>query len=100
MRLKYILHAIGFGLLGLVALVFTRFNLFRLGWRRHNTAWYDLSFLHIDWIFQTQEPYWRAHIQNLGWFAIGLLMFFIAVAFLVRSLRKIQAPAGGANAVH
>lgn len=89
--MKYLLQAIGFGLLGLIALLFTRFNLFRLGWQRHNSPWHDLGFLHLDWLFQTQEPYWSAHIQNLAWLGIGLLILVVATVLFIRNLRRLLA---------
>ena len=86
--MKYSLQAIGFALWGVMALGWTCLQLLRLGWRRHGTAWHDFGFLHVDWLFRTQEPYWSAHARNLGGLAVGVMMFFVAVALFVRSLRR------------
>lgn len=81
------LRASGFALWGVLALAWTWVHLVRLGWRRHGAAWQDFGFLHVDWLFRTQEPYWSAHARNLGGLVVGVLMFCVAVALFVRSLR-------------
>jgi hypothetical protein len=82
----------GSALLGAMALVWTWVHLVRLGWRRHGTAWHDFDFLHVDWVFRTQEPYWGAHARNLGGLVVGVLMLCVAVALFVRSLRWVRTP--------
>lgn len=69
MRRNTLLLFLMFLLTGLISLLFTPYNLTRLGWRAHGLSWYDLSFLHLNWIFHPKLPYWNAHMQNL----VGLL---------------------------
>lgn len=55
-------------------LVVALHGLTRLGWRRHETSALDLGFLHLDWMSQTNLPYWSAHVSNLSIFLVGSIL--------------------------
>jgi hypothetical protein len=71
-----------------LALLFIDYKLTRLGWQRHGTPWHDLSFLHLDWVFATQEPYWGAHIRSLVALGIGVAVLIVAAVLFFRNLRR------------
>ena len=71
------------GLGSLFGALVTYAGLVRLGWRRHGASPTDLSFLHLDWIFQPKLPYWSAHMQNLATVLVGILLVFIPVIVLL-----------------
>ena len=60
-------------------------GLFSLGWLRHGKSPYDLSFLHLDWIWRTDLPYWSAHIFNLTLVATGIDLMACGVVMILRA---------------
>lgn len=58
-------------------------GLVRLGWRRHGASPVDFGFLHLDWIFQSQLPYWSAHMANLAVACTGLIAILAGVGLLL-----------------
>lgn len=61
-------------------------GLVRLRWRRHGASPADVSFLHLDWIFQPQLPYWSAHMSNLAMACAGLIALVAGVVMVLRQL--------------
>lgn len=61
-------------------------GLIRLGWRRHGASPLDVSFLHLDWTYQPQLPYWFAHMANLALASVGLVAVVAGVGVLLRQL--------------
>ena len=87
MRRNTLLLFLMFFFTGLISLFFTPYNLIRLGWRAHGLSWYDLSFLHLNWIFHPKLPYWNAHMQNLA----GLLgVVIVLISSLVGMLSLLR----------
>jgi hypothetical protein len=70
--------------LGLVVIFY---GLTILGWRRHGTSPLDFSFLHLDWIFQPELPYWCAHLFNLMIVLIGFILGGAGLVICARTLR-------------
>lgn len=59
-------------------------GLVRLGWRRHGASPADVGFLHLDWIFQPQLPYWSAHMANLAVACAALIAILAGAGLLLR----------------
>ena len=87
--LSKVCFALVFGCLG--GLLFF-FGLVRLGWMRHGASLADLSFLHLDWVFQPHLSYWVPHMKNLSTMFTGLAALIGAVYLLIQSLRSLKAP--------
>ena len=71
-----------------IGIVVTFYGLTRLGWRRHGTSPLDFSFLHLDWVFQPERPYWSAHIYNLLVMLTGLMLAGAGLVICAWPLRK------------
>jgi hypothetical protein len=41
---------------------------------RHGSSWWDLGFLHLDWLFQPSLPYWQSHVENFAVFLAGVIL--------------------------
>lgn len=73
MKVKFVIGCIvGLLLFGVGIVVFAA-GMFRLGWGVHGKSLLDFRFLHLDWIFQPDLPYWKAHMANLSTALVGLL---------------------------
>lgn len=71
-----------------MGLVLTYSSLVRMGWMRHGAPAWDLSFLHLDWVFRPALPYWQGHVVNLGGLVLGVLLMIGPVVFVgVRMVR-------------
>ncbi len=81
---RLLLALLVFGLVGVGCLMLF-FGLVRLGWRTHGAPIYDLGFLHLEWVLRPDLPQWEAHISNLSFLALGLLLIAVAntAAFLM-----------------
>jgi len=63
-------------------------SLVRLGWGRHGASPMDLSFLHLDWVFQPGLPYWGAHMNNLATMLGGLALVITGVVICAWPYRR------------
>jgi hypothetical protein len=69
-----------------------------LGWRAHGAPIFDLTFLHLDWVWQPDLPYWSAHMRNLMVALAGLLLiatgsvvvFQLALGRVLRMLPPVR----------
>jgi hypothetical protein len=75
--------------LGLVVIFY---GLTILGWRRHGTSPLDFSFLHLDWMFQPELPYWSAHLFNLMIVLIGMILGGAGLVIFARNLPRGLKP--------
>lgn len=71
--------------LAFVGYVLLLAGLTMLGWGRHGTPPTDLTFLHLDVIFEPTSSLWAAHMQNLAVACAGLGCMMLAVVLLVRT---------------
>ena len=82
----------------MVGILLACYGLVRLGWRRHGSSWWDLGFLHLDWLFQPSLPYRQSHVENFAVFLAGVILLLgsVLVAVVV-GLRwrnhRVYAPA-------
>lgn len=83
---RLLLALLVFGLVGIGSLMLF-FGLVRLGWRTHGGSIYYFSFLHLEWVLRPDLPQWKAHVCNLSFLVIGLLLIAVANAavFLMSS---------------
>jgi len=72
-------------LLGAFGVAWSFYSLIRLGWLRHGRRFWDFDYLHLDWIFQPNLPYWGAHMGNLLHLAIGVACILGALYRLYRT---------------
>ncbi len=57
-------------------------SLVRMGWMRHGAPAWDLSFLHLDWVFRPALPNWPGHVVNFGFLVVGVLLLLGPVVFV------------------
>src|SRR5690349_5531817 len=69
-----------------IGCVLWNWGLMALGWRRHGAAADDLSFLHLDHIFDPSWQAWVPHMRNLLTALAGLLCMVVAAVMLVGRL--------------
>ncbi len=62
--------------------VLSFYSLIVLGAGRHGRT--DVAFLHLDWIFQPDLPYWGAHMFNLAQLLVGVLILGTSAFVLLR----------------
>lgn len=62
------------------------YSLVRLGWMRHGSPWFDFSFLHFEWLFDTSKSYWKTHVVNH-------IFLFAATGVLLLSLVHLSCTA-------
>ncbi len=65
-----------------LGLVLTFSSLVRMGWMRHGSSTWDLSFLHPDWLVDPSLPHWQGHVVNFGFFVLGLVLLIGPVVFM------------------
>ena len=75
-------------LLGAFGVAWSFYSLMRLGGLRHGHRLLDFYYLHLDWIFQPDLPYWGAHMRNLLQLAIGLVCILAALVRLYRAVHE------------
>lgn len=81
------------GLVSLImGLVITLGGMVVLGWRRHGAGPLDFTFLHLDWIFQPELPFWKAHMANLTTVLIGLVLVCGGIVIWIRLCRSRLKP--------
>lgn len=68
----------GFGFVGL----FT--SLLRLGWLRHRDSPWDLTFLHLNWLFHIQESYWLPHLNNILFLVFSVIAIILGFVSLLK----------------
>lgn len=68
----------GFGFVGL----FT--SLLRLGQLRHRNSPWDLTFLHLNWLFHIQESYWLPHLNNILFLVISVIAIILGFVSLLK----------------
>ncbi len=78
-------------MLGAFGVGWSFLSLVRLGWLRHGRRFWNLDFLHLDWIFKPDLPYWGAHMSNLLHLAIGLACILGALYRLYRAAHEWRA---------
>lgn len=76
--LKIFISVFGFGFVGL----FT--SLLRLGWLRHRNSPWDLTFLHLNWLFHIQESYWLPHLNNILFLVISVIAIILGFVSLLK----------------
>ena len=69
-------------LASVLGLVLTFSSLVRMGWMRHGSPAWDLSFLHLDWVFRPALPYWQGHVVNFGFLVLGVILLLGPVVFV------------------
>lgn len=94
------MKALAWFLCGLVSwimgLVFTFGGLVVLGWRRHGASPLDFTFLHLEWIFQPELPYWGAHMSNLATVGTGLVLVCVGCVIWIWLYRGRHKTRNGA----
>ena len=91
-RIKKIIWGICGVIIAFLGLVVMFYGLKVLGWGRHGTSPLDFSFLHLDWIFQPELPYWSAHLFNLLIVLIGFILGGAGLVICARTLRRGRNP--------
>ena len=77
--LKRALVALLLGGLGVIEILWAQI---RLGRGRGGVEGFE--YLHLDWIAQTDLPYWGAHMSNLAGLAFGYLCATAAAIIILR----------------
>jgi hypothetical protein len=94
--LRLLLTLLILGLVGIGSLVLF-FGATSLGWRAHGASIFDLTFLHLDWVWQPDLPYWSAHMRNLMVALAGLLMIatgsVVVFRLALERMMKVPLPA-------
>lgn len=90
--MKFLAKAsIGLSVLGL-GVFLTLLGFTRMGWRRQGASWTDLSFFHVDWIFQPKLPYWSAHPQNFLFAFVDFVLILGSFLLLFKERTSGEKP--------